>query len=204
MAGSRTAPGWTHVGGPGATPNQRAAATLDGVVWRRDTSAELRRLYREHVDAVYAFFAYHVSRPFAEDLTSATFERVVRAWGSYDRRLASERTWILTIARNLLTDHFRRQVHRDMVSTDEFPGLVNTALAPDDGLEDVLSADAVRSMLAPLDERERAVVALRYGADLSAIEVAAVLDLTPANVHQIASRALRRLRAGEQALSRSA
>ena len=176
------------------------------VLWSRDKTGALRRLYREHVDAVYAFFAYHVPGPYAEDLTSATFERVVRAWRSYDRRLASERTWILTIARNLLTDHYRRQAHRDMISTDEHPGLLDLSIAPEEALDGLLSADGVRSLLAPLDERERAVVALRYGADLSAIEVAAVLGLTPANVHQIASRALRRLRSEleTEALSRSA
>jgi len=161
---------------------------------RRDRSAELRRLYSEHVDGVYAFFAYSVSRPFAEDLTSATFERVVRSWKSYDRRLGSERTWILTIARNLLTDHFRRQAHRDMVSTDEHPAIVDALGVEDGGIQQVLSADGLRTLLAPLDERERTVVALRYGAEMSAIEVAAVMGLTPANVHQIASRALRRLR----------
>jgi RNA polymerase sigma factor (sigma-70 family) len=175
------------------------------VAWRRDRAGELRRFYREHVDAVYAFFAYSVPRPFAEDLTSATFERVIRSWSSYDRRLGSERTWILTIARNLLTDHYRRQSHRDALSTDERPELVNS-LADENGMDPVLSADALRGLLAPLDDRERAVVALRYGAELSAIEVAAVLGLTPANVHQIASRALRRLRSelDDEKISRSA
>jgi RNA polymerase sigma-70 factor (ECF subfamily) len=173
---------------------------------RRDSSAELRRLYREHVDAVYAFFAYSVPRPFAEDLTSGTFERVVRSWTSYDRRLGSERTWILTIARNLLTDHFRRQAHREVVSTDEHPGLVDSIAVHDAGVEQVLSADGLRALLEPLDERERVVVALRYGAEMSAIEVAAVVGLTPANVHQIASRVLRRLRGDleAEALSDSA
>jgi RNA polymerase sigma-70 factor (ECF subfamily) len=181
-------------------------ATLDQVGLRRDSAEELRRLYREHVDAVYAFFAYSVSRPVAEDLTSGTFERVVRSWKSYDRRLGSERTWILTIARNLLTDHFRRQAHRDVISTDEYPGLVDSIAVDGAGLERALSAEGLRTLLAPLDERERVVVALRYGADLSAIEVAAVMGLTPANVHQIASRALRRLRGDleAEALSDSA
>ena len=176
------------------------------MAWRRDSSVELGRLYREHVDAVYAFFAYSVPRLFAEDLTAATFERVIRSWSSYDRRLGSERTWILAIARNLLTDHFRRQAHREVISTDEHPGLIASVEAGDDGIERVLDADALRALVAPLDERERAVVALRYGADMSAIEVAAVMELTPANVHQIASRALRRLRARLQAepISRSA
>ena len=178
--------------GPARDPADSSYARRMGL--RRDRSSELRRLYREHVDAVYAFFSYSVSRAFAEDLTSATFERVVRSWKSYDRRLGSERTWILTIARNLLTDHFRRQSHREVVSTDEHPGIVDSLAVQDAGIEDVLSADGLRSLLAPLDERERTVVALRYGAEMSAIEVAAVMGLTPANVHQIASRALRRLR----------
>jgi RNA polymerase sigma factor (sigma-70 family) len=176
------------------------------VALRRDRSDELRRLYREHVASVYSFFAYSVSRPVAEDLTSGTFERVVRSWRSYDRRLGSERTWILTIARNLLTDHFRRQGHRDVISTDEYPGLVESIAVDGAGPERALSAEGLRTLLAPLDERERVVVALRYGAELSAIDVAAVMGLTPANVHQIASRALRRLRGDleAEALSDSA
>src|SRR4051794_26418732 len=75
---------------------------------RVQDDGELRELYRRHVRTVYAFFAYSVAADVAEDLTSATFERVLRAWDSYDPARAGERTWILTIARNLLTDHFRR------------------------------------------------------------------------------------------------
>jgi RNA polymerase sigma-70 factor, ECF subfamily len=162
---------------------------------RRDQNDELRRLYREHVAAVYAFFAYSVDRTSAEDLTSGTFERVVRAWRSYDARKASERTWILAIARNLLTDHYRRQSHRDAVSTDEHPELTDVLADVDSGIERVLSDDALRSLLAPLGPREREVLALRYAAELPATEVAELTGLSPANVHQVASRALRRLRA---------
>jgi RNA polymerase sigma-70 factor, ECF subfamily len=164
------------------------------VIRRRDQDEELRRVYRAHVDAVYAFFAYSVSRSTAEDLTSGTFERVIRSWRRYDPRRASERTWILSIARNLLTDHFRRQSHRDASSIDEHPGLVEALAGPDDSYERVLGIDALRAWLAPLDEREREVVALRYGADLPATEVAEIMGLSATNVHQIASRALRRLR----------
>ena len=45
---------------------------------RRSRDEELRAVYRENVAAVYAFLAYSVSRDVAEDLTSATFERVLR------------------------------------------------------------------------------------------------------------------------------
>src|SRR2546423_1406970 len=91
---------------------------------RSQAQEELRRVYRAHVDAVYAFLAASVRPTVAEDLTAATFERVVRAWRSYDPARASERTWILSIARNLLTDHYRRQHHRAALSTDEHPELL--------------------------------------------------------------------------------
>ena len=45
-----------------------------------------------------------------------------------------ERAWVLAIARNLLTDHYRRQRHRDTVSTDEHPLLLD-ALSSDDWVE---------------------------------------------------------------------
>src|SRR3954451_14861325 len=96
---------------------------------------ELTRVYREHVGAVFAFFAYSLSTETAEDLTAGTFERVVRAWDSFDPRRASPRPWILAIARNLLTDHHRRQHHRLTVSTDERPALLDRLAGADAALD---------------------------------------------------------------------
>ncbi len=73
---------------------------------RDDELQELRDVYRGNVSAVYAFFTYSVDAGTAEDLTAATFERVVRSWRRYDARRATVRTWVLVIARNILTDHF--------------------------------------------------------------------------------------------------
>src|SRR5437660_8540838 len=67
------------------------------------------RVYHEHVWRVYGFLAYRLrDRDLAEDLTQATFERALRAWSRFDPRRASESTWLLAIARNLLIDHHRR------------------------------------------------------------------------------------------------
>jgi RNA polymerase sigma-70 factor (ECF subfamily) len=155
---------------------------------------ELRRVFREHVDSVYAFFCYAAPRAAAEDLTSATFERVVRAWPTYDRARASERTWILAIARNLLTDHFRRESHRATSSLEEHPQLLDNLAASGDPLSAQLTADAVKDLLGPLPAREREILALRYGADLPPADIAGLLDLSVGNVHQILSRTLRKLR----------
>jgi RNA polymerase sigma factor (sigma-70 family) len=162
---------------------------------RRRDEDELRRVYRSHVDAVYGFLAYSVPRATAEDLTSSTFERVIKAWRSYDPEKASERTWILTIARNILTDHYRRESLRRASSIDEHPELADSLAGGEEDFDRILSDDALRSWLAPLPEREREIVALRYAADLPATEIAKITGLSAANVHQIASRSLRRLRA---------
>lgn len=68
--------------------------------------------------------------------------------------------------------------------------LVATADQPDLGIE----PDLERA-LATLAEREREIIALRFGGDLSGPEIAEAMGLSLANVQQILSRSLRRMRA---------
>jgi RNA polymerase sigma factor (sigma-70 family) len=161
---------------------------------RPSRDEELRTVYQENVAAVYAFLAYSVSRDVAEDLTSATFERVVRSWASFDPSRSSVRAWVLVIARHLLTDHYRRQSHRAGPSLDEHPVILDTLVTPDDAVSRFLDAETAKTWLSQLSQRERDVLAMRYGADMTAAETARALDLSEDNVHQINSRALRRLR----------
>jgi RNA polymerase sigma-70 factor, ECF subfamily len=139
-------------------------------------------------------FAYSVPDHVAEELTATTFERVVRHWGRYDQRLSSQRTWIMAIARNVLIDHFRRSRYRVGLSLDEVPALLERLAATEDPADRYASVDLLKHWLGRLSAREREVLALRYGADLPTAEIARALDLSEANVLQISSRALRRLR----------
>jgi RNA polymerase sigma-70 factor (ECF subfamily) len=178
--------------GRGSIP-RRAAAPYG----RRSqpTADQLEAVYRAHVAAIYGFFSYSVGRDLAEDLTAATFERVVRSWGRFDASRSGERTWIYAIARNLLTDHLRRQRHRSGPSLDEHPALLDGVASSEDPAQRTLDADAVSGWLRELQPRAREVLALRYCADYSVAEIARIMGLTEANVHQICSRALRQLRA---------
>jgi RNA polymerase sigma factor (sigma-70 family) len=155
---------------------------------------ELHDVYRKHVSAVYSFFTYSVSADVAEELTSATFERVVRHWGRFDPRRSSQRVWILTIARNLLTDHFRQSRRRLGPSLDEHPELGERIASRDDPAGRQASVEVVKGWLSLLSQREREVVAMRSGADPPTAEIGRLLGLSDANVLQISSRALRRLR----------
>lgn len=149
-------------------------------------------LYASHLDRVYAFFAYRVgSASDAEDLTSSTFERVVRYASRYDEGRASVSTWVFSIAENVLVDHYRKQGRRDERPLDEED---ERWRAPEDRPSVGLGPELQRA-LEGLSDRERRVVGLRFGADLTGREIARVIDASEANVHQILSRALRRMRA---------
>lgn len=148
-------------------------------------------LYASHLDRVYAFFAYRVrSTTDAEDLTSATFERVVRHADRYDPERAGVGTWLFSIAENVLIDHYRRQGRRDERDFDEAD---QQWRAPDDR-PSVGPSPEIQTAIGRLSDRERRVIGLRFGADLSGREIAAVVETSEANVHQILSRALRRMR----------
>jgi RNA polymerase sigma factor (sigma-70 family) len=156
----------------------------------------LEDIYDEHVWRVYAFIAYRVgSREDAEDLTQATFERAARAFARYDERKGTPITWLLAISRNLLVDHFRRR-STDRAQTTDPGSLEEIAPAVSGGEERALGLDPhLAHALAMLNDREREIVALRYGADLSGPEIAELKDLSLPNVQQILSRSLRRMRA---------
>jgi RNA polymerase sigma-70 factor (ECF subfamily) len=96
---------------------------------------------------------------------------------------------LLAIARNLLIDHYRRAGGRHEQPLEDEPEIA----APDRDFD--LDLDpALAAALQVLGEREREIIALRFGADLSGPEIAALTGLTLANVQQIMSRSLRRLR----------
>lgn len=161
---------------------------------RDDVSREelnFTRVYRENVSRVYGFLAYRMNdQDAAEDLTQLTFERALRAWGRFDPRRASPATWLLSIARNALIDDRRR----DRVAAEH--QLAAAPLEPVPGPEQRLSGSPeLLVALARLGQREREVLALRFGGDLTAREIGGLLGLSLANVQQIQSRALRALRA---------
>jgi RNA polymerase sigma factor (sigma-70 family) len=151
------------------------------------------RIYDEHVWDVYGFFGYRVaSRVDAEDLTQLTFERALRALRRFDPQRGTPRTWLLAIARNLLIDHYRtdRRAREEPLPAG-FDNQDLVAAAPETSLG---IGPELETALAGLGERERELIALRFGGDLTGPEIAELTGLSLANVQQIISRSLRRLR----------
>ena len=154
---------------------------------------DFERLYAEHAEPLLAFLVYRTGdRMLSEDLLADTFERVLRARRSFDRRKASEKTWLYTIALNLLRDHARRgavgqrAVEKVMVGQRGFSS-ANELDAVDD-------RDALQRALTELSTEEREAIALRYGADLTLPEMAALTGEKLTTVEGRVYRALRKLK----------
>jgi len=150
---------------------------------RRDPLANPELLIRR----VYAYVAYRIGDGAdAEDVTSDVFERALRYRDSYDRSKGEPAAWLIGIA--------RRSVDSHLAARPPVPAEVPDAAAPGD-LEEAASTrlDLVRA-LATLDERDRELVALRYGADLSARQIAELLEQRTNTVEVALHRALGRLR----------
>src|SRR5688500_1691545 len=70
---------------------------------------EFERLYAAEAAGLFSFLAYRTGdRALAADLLADAFERALRARRRFDRRKASQKTWLYAIALNCLRDHARR------------------------------------------------------------------------------------------------
>ncbi len=156
-------------------------------------ASDFSAVYDEHVWRVYGFFAYRMrNRADAEDLTQQTFERALKAWSRYDPARAGVATWLIAIARNLLVDHLRADRSARQQSLDELDAgheaLVDREQHVNLGLEPEL--EQALAILAP---RDREIIALRFGGELTGPEIAEAMGLSVVNVQQILSRSLRRM-----------
>lgn len=156
--------------------------------------ADWDALYELELPRIYNFFRYRVGDgPEAEDLASITFEKAWRARHRYRRDLASFRTWLYAIARNVAIDHFRQK--RDHAPLEEAEGVAGGE-TPEDAA--VRRSDAARlaHLLGLLPERERELLSLKYGAGLTNRAIARMTGLSESNVGTIVHRTVALLRAG--------
>ncbi len=150
-------------------------------------------LYERYAQDLFAFLAYRTGdRLAAEDLAADTFERAFRARAKFDRRRASEKTWLYSIALNALRDYHRRSHAREAALGLE--GSRADDLAPDALGQAVSRVDAMAA-LELLSPEEREAVALRFGGDLTVPEIAAITGQSVSTAEGRVYRALRKLRA---------
>jgi RNA polymerase sigma-70 factor (ECF subfamily) len=139
------------------------------------------------VRRVYAYVAYRIGDGTdAEDVTSAAFERALRYRGEFDPRRGEPVAWLIGIARRCISDHF---ADRPIPVAD-----VPETAAPGELATDSAARIDLRRAVGGLAERHRELIALRYGADLTARQIGELRGLQTNAVEVALHRALQSLR----------
>ena len=144
---------------------------------------------------VYAYVAYRVGDGAdAEDITSTAIERALRYRDRFDPGRGDAAAWVVGIARRCIAEHFGA-------------GPIPIESVPDSTAPGELATDAatrldLRHAISLLNPRDSELIALRYGADLTARQIGEVLGVKTNAVEVALHRALQALRdtldAGEQ------
>ena len=146
------------------------------------------QIYLQYHDKVRAYVRGKIQDPHdVEDLVSAVFMKIVQKLDSYDPEKASVSTWVYTITRNTVTDHFRTR--RTLVALEDYMA----DEAPEELNDGVL--DSLADALLALKEKERSLIVLHYYTGHTLKEVAEMMGMSYINAKVIHKKALESLRA---------
>lgn len=141
--------------------------------------------YAEHAGEVLQLLRSRLGRERADDAFQETFLRALRAYGAL-RHGEHLRAWVLTIARNVAVDSFRRE--RPTVELEEPIDLPRRPAYAE-----------LEHLTGELPPTERAAVVLRYAYDLPYAAIGAALGSSEEAARQAASAGVRRIRRKEHA-----
>lgn len=152
------------------------------------------RLYDHYADTVYRYIYYRVgSRATAEDLTSETFLRALRRIGTFTWQGRDFGAWLVTIARNLVADHFKSSRFRLEVTTGEMLDSNECERSPEDSVLESLSNAALLDAVRRLNPQQQECVTLRFLQGLSVAETARIMGKNEGAIKTLQYRAVRTL-----------
>jgi RNA polymerase sigma-70 factor, ECF subfamily len=152
-------------------------------------------IYRRYLARVYRYVRAHMaSDDDAADLTQQVFLQALAALPEYRPRGAPFAAWLFRIAHHAVVDVHRRR--RSSVMLDALPDTLHATGAHDPEAE-ALRREALEhlgGLVAALDPDKRELLALRFGAQLSSSEIAAVVGKRPEAVKKQLTRILHALK----------
>ncbi len=144
-------------------------------------------------DDLFKYINWNVaSTQDAQDLTAEVFLRALKALDRFEAARSTARSWLFTIARNLVIDHHRRRARRP-----ESPLEIESEPVSNEHLERAVeteaASEAVRAALGELNEEQRQVLTMKFFSNMSNAEVAAVMGKREGAINAMQYRALHRM-----------
>jgi len=165
---------------------------------RRPSDSEIfSQLYDEFMPKVFAYIHYRVNnQQTTEDLTSIVFEKALANFSKYSSDKAAFSTWIFTIARNSIIDHFRTDAKRHHVDLDDGTiDVPSSEPSPEEQLERQSEKQCLLKCLSKLGEQDQEIMRLKFAAEMTNRQISKVLKLSESNVAVRLFRTMKKLRA---------
>ncbi len=161
----------------------------------QSTAEAFTTFYNSYLPRVFRYFSYKITDIHqAEDLTSIVFEKALTKFESYRSDKSSLATWVFTIARNTLIDHFRSSGLQKNVPLDEVTRDPEDSKTPEQDFLEKEENLILRRCVLKLSSKEQEIISLKFGADMNNRQIANMLGLSDSNVGIILYRAVRKLR----------
>jgi RNA polymerase sigma-70 factor, ECF subfamily len=154
------------------------------------------RLYDLYADIVYRYIYFRVgSQSLAEDLMQETFLRALRRISSFSWQGRDLAAWFVTIARNLIADHFKSGRYRLEVATADMldSGHDRPTEGPESEVLDMLTNVRLLEAVKQLNAEQQECVVLRFLQGLSVSETAAIMGKNDGAIKALQYRAVRTL-----------
>ena len=161
---------------------------------KRD-QASFTALYERYVERVYRHVYYRVSNHAdAEDITQEVFTRAWKAIGRYKRTGAPFAAWLITIAGNLVADHYKHRQKMPVTDAgyDNAPG---EPTADPAGMAEISFSNAViKKAVLKLKGDKQTVIMMHFIDGFNYEEIARTLKKSEGTIRVIQYRALTDLR----------
>ena len=190
-----------HAPSPDAPPPAGNAPPEEpGAVWAIVSRAQkgdpeaFGELYDLYADTVFRYVHFRAgSRSQAEDLTSETFVRALRRIGSVSWQGRDFGAWLITIARNLVADHYKSARYRLEISTADMLDADRAEEGPENGVLDAMSSVTLIEAVKELNPEQQECIVLRFLQGFSVTETAQAMGKNEGTVKALQYRAIRTL-----------
>lgn len=172
-----------------------ASLRIEGLVSRAQNGEveAFALLYREYFGQIYRYTYLRVGQiQQAEDITQEVFLKVLDSIGSYRYTGAPFGSWLFRIAHNLIIDHYRKSKKEFTLLTESIVSVEHDD--PARTLESSMEAQAVKAAIETLPPKQKEVISMRFGAEMSVAETAKAAGKTEGTIKKLQFEALAKLR----------
>jgi RNA polymerase sigma-70 factor (ECF subfamily) len=180
------------------TRPQGAVKTTRGIADKQ--AAKYEDAFTAAYEAYYGkLFAFTYSRTrdaeLAKDIVAGVFERAYSK-GHEVREASAYGAWLFMIAKNLIAGHYRRagREHNHLGRASDEMRFVDPPPGPEDSLLRDERIGTLMNFVKEMAPRDQELISLKFDAELTNVDIAKIMGMTPLNVRVAIFRALRRLR----------